>query len=176
MPATTPVYSGFAPCSCARIISFPGPRPPFSTPRISTCIGSGFVPVNTVHAVAIIPRFTSLSGTNPLLTGGPSDLGPSGLEAPCARHCPAPAASPAAHTAAANPRTMRVPHPRDVVVFVARAGSHCRKSANPRRTPIAFICFPTSITVNPLRLDIGLDDYICHLVQRAANKIERCGL
>ncbi len=46
----------------ARIMSWPGPRAPRSTPRISTSIGSGLVPVKTVHAVAIWPRCTWLTG------------------------------------------------------------------------------------------------------------------
>ena len=40
----------------------PGPRAPRSTPRISTCMGSGLVPVKTVQAVAICPRCTWLRG------------------------------------------------------------------------------------------------------------------
>src|ERR1035437_8221936 len=70
MPATTPVYSGLAPCNWARIMSCPGPRPPCNTPRISTCMGSGLVPVKTVHAVAVMPRGTSLRGKKPPLEGG----------------------------------------------------------------------------------------------------------
>src|SRR5215469_15087647 len=76
MPATTPVYSGFAPRNLARIMSCPGPRAPRRTPRISTSIGSGFVPENTVQAVAICPRWTWLSGKKPPPgAGGPSVLG-----------------------------------------------------------------------------------------------------
>src|SRR5580692_8291351 len=64
MPSTTPVYSGLSPWSRARIMSWPGPRAPRRTPRISTCIGSGFDPVNTVQAVAVSPRGTWLSEKN----------------------------------------------------------------------------------------------------------------
>ena len=84
MPATTPVYSGLAPWSRARIMSWPGPRAPRNTPRISTSIASGLVPVKTVQAVAVMPRRTSLSGKNPPLEGG----GPAGAGRVCACNRP----------------------------------------------------------------------------------------
>ena len=55
---------------CTRIMSWPGPRAPRSTPRISTSIGSGLSPAKTVQAVAFRPRCTSLSGKMPPLDGG----------------------------------------------------------------------------------------------------------
>ena len=74
MPATTPVYSGLAPCNWARIMSWPGPRAPLRTPRISTCMDSGALPVKTVQAVPIRPRWTSLSGKKPPPMGGPEGV------------------------------------------------------------------------------------------------------
>ena len=48
MPATTPVYSTFLPCKRTRMMSPLGPLALRSTPRISTSIGSGVTPSNTV--------------------------------------------------------------------------------------------------------------------------------
>src|SRR3954447_23798604 len=70
MPATTPEYSGLEPWSWARIMSWPGPRTPRRTPRISTAMGSGLVPLKTVQAVAVMPRLSSLSGKKPPVDGG----------------------------------------------------------------------------------------------------------
>jgi len=45
------------------------------TPRISTCMGSGLLPVKTVHAVPVSPAWTSLSGKKPPPVGGPATGG-----------------------------------------------------------------------------------------------------
>jgi hypothetical protein len=37
---------------------------------MDTSMGSGLVPLKTVHAVAVIPRFTSRKGKNPPVDGG----------------------------------------------------------------------------------------------------------
>src|ERR1017187_104962 len=70
IPSTTPVYSGFVPWSRTRIMSWPGPRAPRNTPRISTSIGSGLLPEKTVHAVPVMPARTWLRGNTPPVDGG----------------------------------------------------------------------------------------------------------
>src|SRR5271163_3550133 len=75
MPATTPVYSGLAPRSRARIMSCPGPRALCSSPRISTSIASGCVPSKTVYATPCKPRCTWSSGKTPAATEGGGVVG-----------------------------------------------------------------------------------------------------
>src|ERR1035441_7121545 len=74
IPSTTPVYSGFVPWSRTRIMSWPGPRAPRNTPRISTSIGSGLLPEKTVHAVPVMPARTWLRGKTPPVEGGGPDV------------------------------------------------------------------------------------------------------
>jgi hypothetical protein len=51
-------------------MSWPGPRAPRNTPRISTSIGSGLLPEKTVHAVPVMPARTWLRGKTPPVEGG----------------------------------------------------------------------------------------------------------
>jgi hypothetical protein len=62
-------------------MSWPGPRAPRNTPRISTSIGSGLLPEKTVHAVPVRPPCTWLRGkTPPVEGGGPAGPSPWGTE------------------------------------------------------------------------------------------------
>src|ERR1700733_15370976 len=56
-------------------MSCPGPSASRKIPRISTCIGSGFTPSNTVYATPFIPRFTSESGKNLVIAGADGGIG-----------------------------------------------------------------------------------------------------
>src|SRR5580704_6332667 len=56
-------------------MSCPGPSASRNTPRISSGIGSGFTPSNTVYATPFIPRFTSDRGKKRVTAGAAGGKG-----------------------------------------------------------------------------------------------------